>query len=112
MNPARRFTLGKMSKLAAMMALNRRKPMRALSTNAALLGLGILAAAAASSVSYAQQSGKMKRIGMINSLISLETWRTVPGTAALLSELHNLGYEEGQNFTIEYRWTEGGKKSL
>jgi putative tryptophan/tyrosine transport system substrate-binding protein len=82
--------------------------MRAGITSAALLGLGLLAA---SSVTHAQQSGKMKRIGMI-STIPLATWRTLPGTPALLSELHNLGYDEGQNFTIEYRWTEGGLKSL
>jgi putative ABC transport system substrate-binding protein len=82
--------------------------MRAAITSAALLGLGILAAL---SVTHAQQSGKMKRIGII-STIPLATWRTLPGTNALLSELHDLGYDEGQNFTIEYRWTEGDLKRL
>jgi hypothetical protein len=67
--------------------------MRAAITSAALLGLGILAAL---SVTHAQQSGKMKRIGII-STIPLATWRTLPGTHALLSELHDLGYDEGQN---------------
>ena len=53
----------------------------------------------------------MKRIGII-STIPLATWRTLPGTNALLSELHDLGYDEGQNFTIEYPWTEGDLKQL
>jgi hypothetical protein len=82
--------------------------MRTAITSAALLGLGILAA---SSVTHAQQSGKMKRIGMISTLPPA-TWRTIPGTPAFLSELHNLRYDEGRDFTIEYRWTEGDKKSL
>jgi ABC-type uncharacterized transport system substrate-binding protein len=82
--------------------------MRAVITSAALLGLVILVG---SSVTHAQQSGKMKRIGMISTLPPA-TWRTLPSTHALLSELHDLGYDEGQNFTIEYRWTEGDLKRL
>jgi hypothetical protein len=62
--------------------------MRAAITSAALLGLGILAAL---SVTRAQQSGKMKRIGII-STIPLATWRTLPGTHALLSEGDNGGW--------------------
>ena len=82
--------------------------MRAAIISAALLGLSILAT---SSVAPAQQSGKMKHIGMI-STISPATWRTLPGTQAFLSGLHDLGYDEGQNFTIEYHWTEGDLKRL
>ena len=82
--------------------------MRAAITSAALLGLGILAT---SSVAPAQQNGKMKHIGMISTLPPA-LWRTLPGTQAFLSGLHDLGYDEGQNFTIEYHWTEGDLKSL
>jgi putative tryptophan/tyrosine transport system substrate-binding protein len=75
---------------------------------AAILALCILALP---SVTYGQQGGKIWRIGMISTLPPA-TWRALPGTPALLSGLHDLGYDEGRNFTIEYRWTEGDLNRL
>jgi putative tryptophan/tyrosine transport system substrate-binding protein len=82
--------------------------MKATIKSAALLGLSILLA---SSVAHAEHSEKIKRIGMI-STISPATWRALPGVHALLSGLHDLGYDEGRDFVIEYRWTEGDVKRL
>jgi putative ABC transport system substrate-binding protein len=73
---------------------------------AVLLALSIFAA---SSLGHAQQSGKIKRIGMI-SAVPPATWRTLPSTQAFLSGLHDLGYDENQNFTIEFRWTNDVKR--
>jgi putative tryptophan/tyrosine transport system substrate-binding protein len=71
-----------------------------------LLALGIFAA---SSLAHAQQSGKIKRIGMMPP-IPPATWRTLPSAQAFLSGLHDLGYDENQNFTIEFRWTNDVKR--
>jgi putative ABC transport system substrate-binding protein len=51
----------------------------------------------------------MYRIGMV-SLLSESTWRALPTSQALISELHNLGYDEGRNFEIKYRWTDDAKR--
>jgi ABC transporter substrate binding protein len=45
-------------------------------------------------------------------VIPQSTWRALPATQAFLSGLHDLGYDEGRNFAIEYRWTEGDLKRL
>jgi putative ABC transport system substrate-binding protein len=71
-------------------------------TAAALLSFSIFAAPSAI---HAQQSGKIWRIGMISTLPPA-TWRSLAGPQALLSGLHDLGYDEGRNFTIEYNWAE------
>ena len=52
----------------------------------------------------AQQSGKMARIGFLgNSTAALESNLVGP----FRDGLRDLGYEEGRNITIEYRWAEG-----
>ena len=52
----------------------------------------------------AQPAGRMARIGFIGGTArdSLSTW-----VDPLRQGLRELGYVEGQNFTIEFRWTEG-----
>ena len=52
----------------------------------------------------AQQAGKMQRIGFLgNSTPALEANLVGPFREALL----DLGYVEGRNILIEYRWAEG-----
>jgi len=58
-------------------------------------------------VSSAQQEGKVWRIGYLGG--------GAPATApsdAFVQELRRLGWSEGQNLTIEYRWAEGGADRL
>ncbi len=64
------------------------------------LALGILAAAFPGD---AQPPGKVYRIG----LLGLASTSDVAGLAALRQGLRDLGYEEGKNLAIEYRWAEG-----
>ena len=55
-------------------------------------------------VARAQQTGKMHRVGFLgNSTAALEANLVEPFRAGL----RHLGYEEGRNLTIEYRWAEG-----
>src|SRR6266508_2259504 len=52
----------------------------------------------------AQQSGKASRVGFLgNSTAALEANLVAP----FRDGLRNLGYEEGRNIVIEYRWAEG-----
>jgi putative ABC transport system substrate-binding protein len=51
----------------------------------------------------AQQAEKVYRIG----LLGLSSRSDVTGLAALHQGLRDLGYEEGKNLVIEYRWAEG-----
>src|SRR5919197_1786162 len=52
----------------------------------------------------AQQSGKIPRVGFLgNSTAALEANLVGP----FRNGLHELGYEEGRNILIEYRWAEG-----
>jgi putative ABC transport system substrate-binding protein len=51
----------------------------------------------------AQQSGKLPTIGFLGS-VSVPAARWV---AAFLQRLRELGWIEGRNFVIEYRWAEG-----
>jgi len=48
----------------------------------------------------AQQLRKIPRIGYLGDM-------TGPHVEALRQGLHDIGYLEGQNLVIEYRWTEG-----
>jgi putative ABC transport system substrate-binding protein len=58
---------------------------------------------AAPLASQAQQAGKVYRIG----LLGLASASDRSGVAALREWLQDLGYEEGKNLVIEYRWAEG-----
>jgi putative tryptophan/tyrosine transport system substrate-binding protein len=69
------------------------------------LFLGVLGAAAVLSfVARAQSSTTIRRIGFLgNSTLDLEANLVGP----FRQELRALGYEEGQNIRIEYRWANG-----
>ena len=57
----------------------------------------------------AQQAGKVSRIGSL----SAPTRESVEGVLeAFLRALHELGWIEGQNVVIEYRWAEGDLERL
>jgi putative ABC transport system substrate-binding protein len=70
--------------------------------------VGVLAAQV---VSAAERLGKVYRVGMLSV--------SYPPTAAgwqqrvpVLQALHDLGYVEGQNLAMEYRWAEGKRDRL
>jgi len=52
----------------------------------------------------AQQAGKVHRIGFLGVFSYADYRRQVDG---LLTGLRQLGYEEGKNIVIHYRWAEG-----
>ena len=52
----------------------------------------------------AQQPGKLPTIGYLGSGTSATQGQWV---AALVRRLHELGWSEGRNLTIEYRWADG-----
>ena len=71
--------------------------------------LGLLAFAVAPLAAEAQQAGKGYRIGYL----STPTRESVEhGLAAFLRTLRGLGWIEGQNLIIEYRWAEGNVERL
>ena len=79
--------------------MNRRKCLTA-------LGISALAAPLAA---FAQQKGKVWRIGFLGAA-------SAPGFAhwveALRAGLRELGYVEGRNLVIEFRWAEGKYERL
>src|SRR6266550_3312278 len=79
--------------------------MNRLNTGVVLL-IGLLVAPLATE---AQQSGKVYRVGYL----STPTRESVEhGLAAFLRTLRELGWIEGQNLIIEYRWVEGNVERL
>ena len=70
------------------------------------LGAGALAAPLAS---FAQQQGRVRRIGFlgVSSASGYES-----RVAALRAGLRDLGYVEGKNIAIEFRWAEGKYERL
>jgi putative ABC transport system substrate-binding protein len=71
--------------------------------------LGLLAFAVAPLAAEAQQAGKVYRVGYL----STPTRESVEhGLAAFLRTLRGLGWIEGQNLIIEYRWAEGNVELL
>jgi len=79
--------------------INRRKLLVA-------LGAGALAAPL---TSFAQQKGKVWRIGFLGLASASGSARRVD---ALRAGLRDLGYVEGKNLVIEYRWAEGNYERL
>jgi len=56
----------------------------------------------------AQQVGKPRRIGVLGA--DATVWK--PWTAAFVARLRELGWIEGDNIAIEYRWAEGSSKRV
>jgi putative ABC transport system substrate-binding protein len=70
---------------------------------------GLLLALAALLAAEAQQAGKVYRIGYL----SAPTRESVEHVLqAFVRALRELGWVEGQNLTIEYRWAEGKTERL
>ncbi len=69
--------------------------------------LTILAFGVAPQIAFAQQSGKVWRIGFLSS-------QSGPHEAieAFRDQLRILGYIEGRNLSIEYRWSAGADERL
>ena len=65
--------------------------------------IGSLVVFAASRATWAQQTGKVYRIGFLG-IANASSWATY--IAALRRGLRELGYEEGKNLVIDYRWAE------
>src|ERR1700675_1689828 len=78
--------------------------------NAAIvLFLGLLAFSTAPHAAEAPQAGKVYRIGYL----STPTRESVEhGLQAFLRKLRELGWVDGQNLVIEYRWAEGKVERL
>ena len=62
----------------------------------------------AAPLAEAQQAERIYRIG----LLGLSSRSDIAGLAVLRQGLRDLGYEEGKNLVIEYRWVEGRYERL
>jgi putative ABC transport system substrate-binding protein len=71
--------------------------------------LGLLAFGAAPLAAEAQQAGKVYRVGHLSTPTRESVER---GLGAFLRKLRELGWVEGQNLIIEYRWAEGDVERL
>ena len=67
-----------------------------------LIGILILGLLAGPFPTEAQQTGKVYRIGYLSYKAG-----PAPYDEAFLQTLHDLGWIEGQNIAIEYRWAAG-----
>src|SRR6202049_4334193 len=67
------------------------------------------AAVARPLAAFAQQADKVYRIGYLSTPIRASVEQ---GLQAFLRKLRELGWVEGQNLTIEYRWAEGNVERL
>src|SRR5437899_5129076 len=72
-----------------------------------LLALTLVALAAAFSADA--QTGKVHRVGV---LVTSSASVNQPQSQALRQGLRDLGYEEGRNVVIEYRWADGDLERL
>jgi putative ABC transport system substrate-binding protein len=67
-----------------------------------LAGLAVIALAiSVPATARAQAAGKIPRIGVLSS------WPSDPFVEAFRQGLRELGYVDGRNITLEYRWSEG-----
>jgi putative ABC transport system substrate-binding protein len=69
--------------------------------------LTLLALGAAPHLAFAQQPSKVWRVGYLG-----QTAGSNANDAALVDELRSLGYVEGRNLAIEYRWAAGNMERL
>src|SRR5678815_287304 len=70
---------------------------------------GVLGGLFAAPLAVAQQAGKVYRIGYLSTPTRESVER---GLAAFLRTLRELGWIEGRNLIIEYRWAEGNVERL
>ncbi len=77
--------------------------MRPTATTLAIGVIGVAVLLLAAPLAAAQQAEKVYRIG----LLGLSSRSDITGLAVLRQKLRDLGYEEGKNLIIEYRWAEG-----
>jgi putative ABC transport system substrate-binding protein len=75
-----------------------------MSRRGALLGLAILAVLGAAPASGAPAAGKVFRIGYLSAAGPTASPQAVE---AFRQALRDVGYVEGQNLAVEYRWAEG-----
>jgi putative ABC transport system substrate-binding protein len=68
--------------------------------------LGGAAAAWPLATARAQESGRVRRVGVLLALFDSDP-EGQPRIAAFQQELENLGWTEGRNIQIEYRWASG-----
>src|SRR5439155_2931807 len=54
----------------------------------------------------AQEPGRMRRVGVLLALVDSDP-EVQPRIATFQRELENLGWTEGRNIQIEYRWASG-----
>jgi len=71
--------------------------------------IALLGSLALPRAGQAQQAIKISRIGFLGSISASKYASQVE---ALLAGLHDLGYVEGKNITIEFRWAEGNYDRL
>ena len=81
-------------------------PPLSLSRRSLIAKLLIVAASAKTATAGAQEPARMPRIGMLSSS------PTDPLVEAFRLGLRDMGYVEGRNITVEYRWVEGRNERL
>ena len=71
--------------------------------------LGVLGGAAAAwpPAAHGQQGERMRRIGVLHGGSDADDPRSQPNAAAFLKALQRLGWTDGRNVTIDYRWPRG-----
>ncbi len=74
-----------------------------------IIAVVALGAAAGPIASFAQQQGKVWRVGFLSLSSASES---VQNTAAFLKALRELGYIEGKNLAVEWRFAEGSFERL
>ena len=74
-----------------------------------IIAIVALGAAAGPLASVAQQQGKVWRVGFLSLSSASES---AQDTAAFLNALRNLGYIEGKNLDVEWRFAEGSFERL
>jgi putative tryptophan/tyrosine transport system substrate-binding protein len=73
------------------------------------LGLAVLCVLVATISADAQQPAKVWHLGILSGEPPTES---LPVVTPFLEELRKLGYAEGQNLAIEWRWAEAREQKL